>query len=73
MTTVTTVLGLVPLFFGRGAELRAPLAAVVIGGLTTATLLTLLLLPVLFERIVARQASDRRDAVVTPPLAGERA
>jgi HAE1 family hydrophobic/amphiphilic exporter-1 len=51
MTTVTTVVGLTPmaLGFGPGADLRAPLAIVVIGGLTVATLLTLVVVPVLFS------------------------
>jgi HAE1 family hydrophobic/amphiphilic exporter-1 len=51
MTTVTTVVGLMPmaLGFGPGADLRAPLAIVVIGGLTVATLLTLVVVPVLFS------------------------
>jgi hydrophobic/amphiphilic exporter-1 (mainly G- bacteria), HAE1 family len=51
MTTVTTVLGLTPmaLGIGRGADLRAPLAIAVIGGLLVATLLTLLVVPVLFS------------------------
>jgi len=47
MTTLTTVLGLLPLAlgFGEGAELRASLAITVIGGLSTATFLTLLIIP----------------------------
>ena len=45
------LLGLVPLWFGTGAELRAPLAAVAAGGLASATGLTLLVLPVLFVRL----------------------
>jgi hydrophobic/amphiphilic exporter-1 (mainly G- bacteria), HAE1 family len=51
MTTVTTVLGLTPmaLGIGRGADLRAPLAISVIGGLILATLLTLIIVPVLFS------------------------
>lgn len=50
MTTTTTVLGLVPmaLGFGEGAEMRTPLAITVIGGLTFSTLLTLILIPVLY-------------------------
>ena len=53
MTTVTTVLGLMPMAFaaGRGAELRAPLAIAVFGGLFSATAMTLLVLPVLYEAI----------------------
>jgi HAE1 family hydrophobic/amphiphilic exporter-1 len=50
MTTVTTVLGLLPmaLGIGRGADLRAPLAVSVIGGLLLATLLTLIVVPVVY-------------------------
>ena len=48
MTTLTTVLGLVPLALGIGAgsEIQAPLARVVIGGLLASTLVTLILIPV---------------------------
>ena len=48
-TALVAVLGFVPmaLAIGPGAEVQKPLATVVIGGLTTATLLTLLVLPTL--------------------------
>lgn len=51
MTTVTTVLGLTPmaLGIGRGADLRAPLAIAVIGGLLSATALTLIVVPVAYD------------------------
>ncbi len=51
MTTVTTVLGLTPmaLGMGRGADLRAPLAIAVIGGLLMATFLTLIVVPVVYS------------------------
>jgi HAE1 family hydrophobic/amphiphilic exporter-1 len=53
MTTVTTVLGLLPmaLGIGRGADLRAPLAIAVIGGLLLATVLTLVVVPVVYATI----------------------
>ncbi|MFO7893299.1 MAG: efflux RND transporter permease subunit [Longimicrobiales bacterium] len=53
MTTVTTVLGLTPmaLGIGRGADLRAPLAIAVIGGLLTATVLTLIVVPVAYDLV----------------------
>ncbi|MDP3981658.1 MAG: efflux RND transporter permease subunit [Chlamydiota bacterium] len=53
MTTITTILGLLPLAFGfgEGGELKQPLAIVVIGGLTVATLLTLLIIPSLYVMI----------------------
>ncbi|HKJ74429.1 MAG TPA: efflux RND transporter permease subunit, partial [Alphaproteobacteria bacterium] len=52
MTASIAAFGLVPLLFasGPGAEIQKPLAIVVIGGLVTSTLLTLFLLPILFER-----------------------
>jgi heavy metal efflux system protein len=56
MTACITALGLVPMLFqtGPGSEIQRPLAVVVIGGLVTSTLLTLLLLPVLFRRFGRR-------------------
>ncbi|MFQ6047280.1 MAG: efflux RND transporter permease subunit, partial [Gemmatimonadales bacterium] len=53
MTTVTTVLGLTPMALGvgRGADLRAPLAVAVIGGLISATALTLIVVPVAYDLI----------------------
>jgi len=50
MTAATTVLGLLPMLYatGSGAEIQRPLAVVVIGGLFTATLLTLVVLPTLY-------------------------
>lgn len=62
MTTLTTVLGLLPLALGlgEGAELEAPLATVVIGGLTLSTLLTLIVIPVvytLFDDLLVRVQS----------------
>ena len=52
MTAIITALGMVPLLFatGPGSEIQKPLAIVVTGGLVSATLLTLLLLPLIFER-----------------------
>jgi HAE1 family hydrophobic/amphiphilic exporter-1 len=50
MTTLTTILGLVPmaLAIGEGSELQAPLARVVIGGLTASTLITLVFVPTVY-------------------------
>jgi HAE1 family hydrophobic/amphiphilic exporter-1 len=65
MTTLTTVMGLLPLAIalGAGTEIQAPLARVVIGGLTASTLITLVLIPTIYvsayrvrERIAARFA-----------------
>ena len=51
MTSVTTILGLVPmaLGFGEGSEMQAPLARVVIGGLATSTLITLIVVPTVYS------------------------
>ncbi len=64
MTTVTTVLGLTPmaLGLGRGADLRAPLAIAVIGGLVVATLLTLIVVPVVYSLIEGSREARREAA-----------
>ena len=51
MTAVTTSLGLLPLLVasGAGSGVQRPLAAVVVGGLVTSTVLTLLVLPALYK------------------------
>ena len=51
MTTLTTILGLVPmaLGLGEGAEIRQPMAITVIGGLAVSTLLTLIVIPVVYS------------------------
>ncbi len=51
MTAITTALGLLPLLFssGTGSEVQKPLATVVIGGLVSSTLLTLVVLPALYK------------------------
>ncbi len=56
MTTVTTVLGLLPLALstGQGAELHQPMAWVIIGGLTLATGLTLVVVPVVYSLVCGR-------------------
>lgn len=64
MTAFTTILAIIPLLLstGVGAETQRPLASVVIGGLFTSTLLTLVLLPVIYEwvesRTVVAKSSD---------------
>lgn len=51
MTAITSALGLIPMLMstGVGAEIQRPLASVIVGGLVTATLLTLFVLPVLYK------------------------
>ena len=60
LTATIAALGLVPFLFatGPGAEIQRPLAVVVIGGLVTATALTLLLLPILFDRFARPRVED---------------
>jgi HAE1 family hydrophobic/amphiphilic exporter-1 len=50
MTTLAMIFGMMPLFLaiGAGAEMRAPMARAVVGGLLTSTLLTLLVVPVMY-------------------------
>ena len=61
MTTATTVLGLLPLALGvgEGAEIRTPLAITVIAGLISSTVLTLIVIPVIYTIL------DRKEDVAT--------
>jgi cobalt-zinc-cadmium resistance protein CzcA len=56
MTTITTALGLLPLVIttGTGSEVQRPLAIVVIGGLASSTLLTLIVIPTLYEWVTTK-------------------
>ncbi|GAA0273761.1 CusA/CzcA family heavy metal efflux RND transporter [Alteraurantiacibacter aestuarii] len=69
MTAAIAAFGLVPLLYatGPGSEIQKPLAIVVVGGLVSATMLTLFLLPMLYERF-GEGAADRLDEV--PNAAG---
>jgi len=61
MTASVAILGLLPMLFsqGVGAETQRPLATVVVGGLLTSTLLTLVLLPVLYDWMEQRALHKR--------------
>jgi len=65
MTSLTTALGLLPmaLGFGEGSEVRTPMAITVIGGLLVSTLLTLLVIPVVYSLL------DRKRWPAPAPLA----
>jgi cobalt-zinc-cadmium resistance protein CzcA len=54
MTAITSALGLIPMLMsdGIGAEIQKPLATVIVGGLVTATLLTLFVLPSLYLKFI---------------------
>jgi len=62
MTTLTTVLGLIPMAFfgGEGSELVGPIGKTVVGGLTASTLLTLFLVPAIYE--IFNRVSDKKRA-----------
>ena len=65
MTALVAALGFLPMAIshGAGAEVQRPLATVVIGGLITATLLTLLVLPLLYLRFERRSETAREEVV----------
>jgi len=61
MTASVAILGLIPMLLssGVGAETQRPLATVVVGGLITSTLLTLILLPVIYEWMETRKKKQK--------------
>jgi HAE1 family hydrophobic/amphiphilic exporter-1 len=73
MTTITTVLGLLPMSLGvgEGGELQAPLARVVIGGLITSTMITLVFIPVVYMILEERTEKKEVSAAVPQPVAGD--
>lgn len=72
ITASVAALGLIPMLFaqGPGSEIQKPLAAVVIGGLISSTLLTLFLLPTLY-RVFERKQRPERHPLPNPPLTTE--
>ncbi|MEQ5816496.1 efflux RND transporter permease subunit [Marinobacter sp. NFXS11] len=60
MTAITSALGLIPMLLstGVGAEIQKPLASVIVGGLVTATFLTLFVLPALFKHFSKAKLED---------------
>jgi HAE1 family hydrophobic/amphiphilic exporter-1 len=74
MTTLCTLLGFAPLAIGTGdgAEVRAPMAITVIGGLAVSTLLTLVVIPVVYD-LMDRRPVLRRRRSATPPALGDAA
>jgi HAE1 family hydrophobic/amphiphilic exporter-1 len=78
MTTATTLFGFAPLAFfgGEGAEVRAPMAITVIGGLLVSTLLTLVVIPVMYRLMdrkpdAAYRARGLRDEALARLRAGQ--
>jgi HAE1 family hydrophobic/amphiphilic exporter-1 len=75
MTTLTTVLGLMPMAvgIGEGAELQAPMARVLIGGLISSTFITLFLIPTLFyamETVRIRRPVEEMEVSEAEPATG---
>ncbi len=72
MTSMATALGLVPmaLGIGEGAELQAPLARVVIGGLLTSTIITLVFVPAMYTLFEEGWTGIFRKGAVAPAEAG---
>jgi hydrophobic/amphiphilic exporter-1 (mainly G- bacteria), HAE1 family len=68
MTTLTTVLGLLPMAIGvgEGAEVRTPMAITVIGGLSVSTLLTLVVIPVVYSLLDRKAFAAGRAAEPAP-------
>src|SRR5690606_38519119 len=64
MTALVAALGFLPMAFntGFGAEVQRPLATVVIGGLLSSTLLTLVMLPVLYRLMGKPDVTEAREA-----------
>jgi HAE1 family hydrophobic/amphiphilic exporter-1 len=71
MTTLTTVLGLLPMAigFGEGSEVRTPMAITVIGGLLVSTLLTLVVIPVVYSLLDRKKwaVADRAARALPEP------
>ena len=72
MTTLAAIGGLFPLALGlgQGAEMERPLAIAVIGGLSTATIFTLVVIPVLYDVFAGRARAPRALGAVPAVLAG---
>jgi cobalt-zinc-cadmium resistance protein CzcA len=70
MTALVASLGFVPMALatGTGAEVQKPLATVVIGGLLTATLLTLVVLPALYARFSGKREESSFNPREEPPM-----
>lgn len=62
MTTFATILGMLPLALGlgAGAELRSPMAIAIMGGLVTSTLLSLLVVPVIYDLINGSRSARKK-------------
>jgi multidrug efflux pump subunit AcrB len=75
MTSLATVIGLIPTAMGleRGSEANQPLALSVVGGLTSSTILSLFLVPVMFMFFAKRAPTEEGAHAAEGPLAGAHA
>jgi HAE1 family hydrophobic/amphiphilic exporter-1 len=84
MTTIALIAGMIPVALGRGegADFRAPLGRAVIGGVITSTLLTLLVIPTVYEildnfrswmaeKVWRRIFKPHREPAATPAASAE--
>jgi multidrug efflux pump subunit AcrB len=71
MTSLATVIGLIPTAVGleKGTEANQPLALAVVGGLTSSTVLSLFLVPVMFMFFAKRSVVSAEDEAATAPIA----
>ncbi len=69
MTTLTTILGMLPLAFeiGDGSEMWAPMARAVIGGMTLSTVLTLVVVPVIYVLLANFADRKKKRAIAEVP------
>jgi HAE1 family hydrophobic/amphiphilic exporter-1 len=69
MTMLTTVLGMIPMSLGagEGGELQAPLGRVVVGGMTSGTIITLIVIPLIFRLLIPEKAVAPT-AAAPPPI-----
>ena len=65
MTSLTTILGLLPIAIGigEGSEATSPLARSVIGGLTVATILSLIVIPVIYSLFEMKKEKKKKRCV----------
>ncbi|MFO0581667.1 MAG: CusA/CzcA family heavy metal efflux RND transporter [Anaeromyxobacter sp.] len=72
MTALTSFIGHLPMLYatGSGADIQRPLAVVVMGGLVTSTLLTLLVLPTLYAFLAGRRPGGAQATILVPPGRG---
>jgi multidrug efflux pump subunit AcrB len=66
MTTLTTILGMLPLALGvgEGSEIWQPMGIAIIGGLTFSTMLTLIIVPIVYTLFGARSLKRKKHTII---------